>query len=46
MNGAFVEENGLDVLAIAEPVEVGTPEVTTALSHRPATSAGFAEEGV
>jgi hypothetical protein len=46
MDGAFIKEDGLDVLAVAEPVEVGTPEVTAALSHRPSTSAGFTKERV
>jgi len=44
--GAFVVENRLDILAIAEPIEVGSPEVATTLAHGPTARASFAREGV
>ena len=46
VNGTFIVQDGLDILAIAEPIEVGSPEVATTLAHGPTARASFAREGV
>ena len=38
MEGPFVHQDGLNVVAVAQPVEVCSPEVTAVLAHAPAAT--------
>jgi len=46
VKGSFIRENFLDRVAIAEPVERGTPEEPATLSHAPSAGHSFAGERV
>ena len=41
MQGALVHEDGLDEVAITQPIEVGAPEITAVLTHAPAPGDGL-----
>ena len=46
MDGTFVIQDGMDVLAITKPIKMGTPEIAATLTHAPTAAAGFTKERV